>query len=145
MEIEFEVPGAPRGKGRPRFTRQGVTYTPKETTAYEKEVKAAFYKARSEYAARTGHELKLIQGQVALVIVAYFEIPKSCTKKARDRIMAEEDLPMKKPDVDNIAKIIGDALNGVAYRDDKQVIALFAAKVYDTDGRGPRVSVKIIS
>lgn len=134
--IEFTVPGDPRGKGRPRFTRQGTAYTPKETTAYEKKVRAAYYEARRETDAR-------LTGPVAVQITAYYEIPKSVTKKIREKIMAGEELPMKKPDVDNVAKIILDALNDNAYQDDKQVTELFARKRYDTDGKGPRVSVMI--
>lgn len=42
--------------------------------------------------------------------------------------------PQKKPDTDNIAKIVLDALNGLAYPDDKQVVELQVLKTYDLDG-----------
>lgn len=134
--IEFTIPGDPRGKGRPRFTRRGTAYTPKETTAYEKKVRACYYEARQETDAR-------LTGPVAVDITAYYGIPKTVTKKVREKIMAGEELPLKKPDIDNVAKIVQDALNESAYQDDRQVTELHARKRYDTDGKGARVEVRI--
>lgn len=51
-----------------------------------------------------------------------------------------EILPQKKPDIDNVVKIIMDALNGAAYKDDKQVVSVFASKFYDDD---PKVIVEV--
>jgi Holliday junction resolvase RusA-like endonuclease len=48
--------------------------------------------------------------------------------------------PIKKPDLDNIAKIIADSLNGVAYRDDSQIVESSVAKFYSDF---PRVEVEI--
>lgn len=48
--------------------------------------------------------------------------------------------PTKKPDIDNVIKVIADALNGVAYDDDKQIIDVSARKVYSET---PRVDVRI--
>lgn len=39
--------------------------------------------------------------------------------------------PTKKPDCDNIAKIICDALNGIAYYDDSQIVKIEVDKVYN--------------
>lgn len=41
---------------------------------------------------------------------------------------------MGKPDIDNIIKIVMDALNGYAYQDDTQVVQLDARKEYAADG-----------
>ena len=38
MKIEFTVPGIPVGKGRPRFKKDGNTYTPQKTQDYEDKV-----------------------------------------------------------------------------------------------------------
>lgn len=135
--VEFVVPGDPRGKQRPRLARGGATYTPRETVVYEKEVRAAYYRSLG----REGYE-RPHDGPVAVSITAYYGIPKSATKAQREKI-ARDDRPLKKPDVDNVEKIIMDALNGVAYEDDKQVTDALIRKRYAPEGEEPRVVVKV--
>jgi len=65
-----------------------------------------------------------------MYISARFPIPKSTTKRDRQLIMEGKLLPTKKPDGDNIAKVICDALNGVAYEDDTQIVKLVVSKIY---------------
>ncbi|MBR6337376.1 MAG: RusA family crossover junction endodeoxyribonuclease [Ruminococcus sp.] len=120
MTITFTVPGKPEGKQRPRGTKSGRHYTPKKTVEYEKKVKAC-------YVIQGG---KHFEGAVFVGVTAYVAIPKSTTKKQRALIEAGKKLPEKKPDVDNILKIVLDALNGVAYDDDKQVTSSFPRKRY---------------
>lgn len=62
------------------------------------------------------------------------------SKKKRAAMLAGEILPTKKPDYDNIEKIISDALNGVAFYDDAQIVSSGLIKVY---GEIPRVEVEI--
>lgn len=124
--IEFIVYGEPKGKGRPRFGN-GHTYTPKTTTDYEKSVLAAYM---DNY-----HTYKL-KGEIWVHIRAYMGIPKSTPKKRQSEMLGKG--VVKKPDVDNIAKIILDALNGVAYDDDKQITRLVVVKKYSSI---PRVEV----
>ena len=78
---------------------------------------------------------------VEMYITAHFPIPKSTTKKDRERIRNKELFPIKKPDSDNIAKVICDALNGVAYHDDTQVVKLEVRKAYTEDE--PKVIVAL--
>lgn len=125
----FFVEGTPRGKARPRFSR-GHTYTPKTTTDYEKLV-------ASQYHGKTYTDA------LRLDITAYFAIPKSYTKK-QIKAIREGVRPLKKPDIDNIAKIIMDALNGIAYEDDKQVVDLRLKKEYCKEGQPEGVSVAIM-
>lgn len=66
----------------------------------------------------------------------YFEIPKSTPKKNR-----AEAVHTKKPDLDNLVKFIKDCLNGEAWKDDSQVVSLFAQKIYERDGNGPRTEI----
>lgn len=128
--MKFTVPGEPRGKQRPRFSRRtGTTYTPSETVAYEKEVRAEFLRAGG----------RKTDGPVALNITAYYKIPTSATKAEREKMLAGQ-LPQKKPDIDNVLKIIMDGLNGAAYKDDKQVAAAAASKAYDDE---PHVEVEV--
>jgi len=72
------------------------------------------------------------------VIVAFYGIPKSERKWKQKLMRSGEIRPMKKPDSDNIAKVILDALNGIAFRDDSQVIDLHVTKHYSDD---PRVEI----
>ncbi len=119
MNVCFDVPGKPQGKGRPRFTRSGHTYTPDHTAEYEERVKLAYKQAG-------GGKLS---GFVSADILAVFTVPKSYTKAQRAAALNASFAP-KKPDCDNIAKIILDALNGLAYDDDAQVVKLRVEKRY---------------
>lgn len=123
--------GDPVGKARPRFTRGGHCYTPAATAQYERQLRAEWR------AANPGEPL---QGAVAVAIHAYYAIPESATVRNRERMMYGELAPLKKPDLDNIVKIVLDALNGVAFADDKQVISISAGKHYSAD---PRVEVYV--
>ena len=113
------VEGKLTGKGRPRFFR-GHAVTPAATRDYEKKVKI-------EYEKQGG---KLFETPVRVNITAFKKIPKSYSKKRRKAILDGIEQPVTKPDVDNICKIILDALNGVAYKDDTQVIRLAISKKY---------------
>ena len=73
-------------------------------------------------------------------ITACFGIPKSAAKKKRAMMIAGDIAPTKKPDFDNIQKIICDALNGVAYHDDSQIVKADIKKVYSTT---PHVEVNV--
>ena len=119
--IKFSIPGPPQGKGRPRFTKSGHTYTPAKTSEYEKLVQAEYI---SQCAGQSLH------GQpVRISIDVFFEIPKNTSKKRRLEMLMMER-PTKKPDADNVIKIITDALNGIAYDDDRQIVALMLEKFY---------------
>lgn len=129
MKFTFSIPGEPKGKGRPRFTRSGQTYTPKATRDYEKLV-AQTYKAEHGY--WYGREM------IAVRIVAYFGIPKSMSMKRRTDMIGTH--PTKRPDADNIVKAVLDGLNSVAYEDDCQVYSISITKLYGLD---PHVLVTI--
>lgn len=123
----FEILGEPRGKGRPRFVRAtGRTYTDDKTESYECLVRNAFREAKGKY---TVHPLKA-------TITAVYGLNKSdytpkgrLTQKGMAKISGTLK-PTKKPDCDNIAKIILDALNWLAYKDDSQVYELTVKKKY---------------
>lgn len=115
--IHFTVVGVPRGKGRPRFTRTGRTYTPKETVMYENLVATSFDGGK-------------LEGDLSAKIECYFPIPSSTSKKKREMMLTEEVYYNHKPDLDNLAKIILDSLNGIAFDDDRQVVRLEVAKFY---------------
>lgn len=136
MEIrKFVIYGDPVAKGRPRFSNHGGymrTYTPQKTVAYENLVKLS-------YQQQIGN-VDLIHGGIKAEITAYFPIPKSISKKQREIMLKENVYVLKKCDCDNIAKIILDSLNKIAYDDDKQVAELEVKKFYSSN---PRVEVEL--
>jgi Holliday junction resolvase RusA-like endonuclease len=97
-------------------------YTPKETVSYENLVK---YTYQAEVGKTFDKDIPL-----RVLIVALYEIPQSTSKKRANLMRTGEIRPTKKPDTDNIAKIICDSLNGIAYHDDAQVVDLKVVKYY---------------
>jgi hypothetical protein len=132
-DIIITIPGEPKGKGRPRFTKRGFTYTPRSTADYEKKVRFC-----TQESLPIGYELTDMALKVQ--ILAYFPIPKSFSKQKQRDAIACKLLPTVKPDSDNIAKIILDSLNGLAFLDDKQVTELYVYKAYDDN---PRVVIRL--
>ena len=128
METAFCIYGKPEGKARPRVTIHG-TYTPKKTKQYEQTVQVEYKRQSGVY-----FDNKPLQVE----ITANFPIPKSTPKNQRIEMLAGHIRPTKKPDCDNIAKAILDALNGQAYRDDAQISALYVRKWYDEKPRAKR-------
>lgn len=127
--IEFTIPGDPRGKARPRVVRlkngASMSYTPDKTVAYEELIRQRF---RQQWSST---ELPFPdKTPVCVMITACFGIPKSTSKKARTAMLSGQTYPTKKPDVDNVVKIVLDALNGFAWHDDAQVIDLHISKTY---------------
>lgn len=123
VKVEFTIKGEPRGKGRPRFTRTGRVYTPSETSQYEALVALGYRNSVRGYK---------FTSPVRVTIGAYHKPPKKSKKVVKD-MLDWHILPTKKPDVDNIAKIILDALNGVAWDDDTQVVDLLVYKRYEEE------------
>lgn len=128
--MQIIILGKPIGKQRPRMGRSSV-YTPKETASYETFVKWCFANAKDK---------KMHEGEIMAEIKAYYPIPKSTSIKKQKLMLEEKIRPTKKPDCDNVAKIILDSLNGLAYKDDSQVVSLVINKFYSNE---PRVEVYI--
>lgn len=124
-KISFKIDGEPKGKGRPRFGNSS-TYTPTETKDYETQV-GWCYKAVSR-----GFQFSE-NDAIRVEIIAHFGIPKSTSKVKREAMLQGKIRPLKKCDADNIAKIICDGLNGVAYPDDKQITSLSVEKMMKKD------------
>ena len=145
--VKLEILGEPMGKQRPRFsTYNGFvkTHTPKETTNYESKVVFDYKQQHQEMFFNHG-------SQISAHIIAYFQIPKSHYKyhkktntidldKAGEQMRDNLICPTKKPDCDNIAKICLDALNGIAYPDDSQIVELVVEKRYSEE---PRVIITL--
>lgn len=122
MERFIEIPGKPMAKGRPRVGKFG-TYTPRETVNYENLVKTVYWQ-------KYGNDEKFINEPVKIEIWAYFE-PTQAEKKSKNKMEKLIGNPyIKKPDADNITKIICDALNGIAYEDDNLLSTVMIYKLY---------------
>lgn len=124
MMYEFKVYGKIKGKARPRFARcgRGVrTYTPKDTVKYEDTIAEAFVNK---------YGIVLTDKPFKIEINAYFQPTKSTSKKLRDKMLAGEILPTKKPDCDNIMKAVLDALEDIVYYNDKQIVSVSLCKMY---------------
>ena len=133
MIYEFEMYGSIVGKARPRMnTRTGRAYTPTKTKLYEYALRQWFLREYPNF--------KPIENRVKVTIIAYFEIPKSTSKKKEAEMLANNISPTKKPDADNIIKIVLDGMNKFAFKDDTQVTKLEIEKKYDVN---PRIYVKI--
>jgi Holliday junction resolvase RusA-like endonuclease len=125
QSIAFTVPGQPQGKGRPRVGKVGAharLFTPAKTVAYEGLV------AHAAQVAMAGHDMLL--GAVEVTMFIACQVPDSWSGK-KQRLALEGGLfPTTKPDTDNTVKAIFDGCNGVAWKDDVQVVDLSLRKRY---------------
>lgn len=123
MIYEFEVPGKITGKGRPRVnTQTAIAYTPTKTKEYEELVK--------QYFILKYRRINPLEGRIKIQIKAYMGITKNTSKKQKEEMLKDIISPTKKPDIDNIAKIILDSLNKLAFKDDNQITKLEIEKLY---------------
>ncbi|MGN0715064.1 MAG: RusA family crossover junction endodeoxyribonuclease [Anaerovoracaceae bacterium] len=128
--VSFTVPGKPKGKTRPRFAKGGKnTYTDRGTKEYEKKVADAFLEAGGS-----------MGNFAAMRIKAYYLIPQRTRKDILEGMRQERIRPAKKPDLDNVLKIVMDALTGVAIADDNQIVQVYIEKVY---GEEPRLEITL--
>ncbi len=123
--IRIVIPGAAQAKGRPRLAviaGHARAFTPAKTRSKEGVVAVLAMEVMGGRPPLTG--------PVAMEVCATLVPAASWPKKRRTAALAGEVRPTKKPDLDNALKLIWDALNGVVYADDAQVVAVSARKVY---------------
>ena len=133
--IRFTVPGKPVGKGRPRAAKRGQhiqLYTPKTTATYESTIALA---ASQAMAGRP-----LIDGPAEVLMTMVLAVPASWSKRKQADALAGQLMPTTKPDMDNVVKAIFDAVNGIVWTDDVQVVGLRVRKTY---GATPGVHVTV--
>lgn len=130
--IHITIPGAPVGKERPRFTRDGRVFTPQKTRSWES--------CAGTYAQIAMVGKRMIQGPVAVDVLAVLAIPKSWSKMKQLRARQGFLLPTGRGDWDNYGKAACDALNGIVYYDDGQIVDGRARKIYGAD---PRVEITV--
>ncbi|HHN8246670.1 TPA: RusA family crossover junction endodeoxyribonuclease [Clostridioides difficile] len=129
MRVNFTIDGEPVGKERPRFNLATKrTYTPNKTKSYEELIKW-LYQSKVKY---------YFEGYIKMTIRCYYSIAKSNSKKVKEQKRNNVLRPSKKPDIDNVVKIIADSLNEIAYKDDTQIVEVVASKYFSDE---PRVEV----
>lgn len=124
MEKKLSMAIIPQPKERPRVTMiagHPRIYTPQATREYESKIARSWTKENGEMP---------FTGPVAVKITLGMKIPKSASKAKIQKMLSREIRPTVKPDVDNCAKSILDALNGLAYADDNQIVSLTVRKYY---------------
>lgn len=126
--IDFHIPGTPQGKGRARAfkMRNGAIghYTPDKTRTYEGMI-------RTQALAAMGNAPP-VESPIALSLTIVMPIPNSWPAWKRALAEAGQLVPTTKPDADNVEKAVKDALNGVVYRDDAQVVSADKNKFYES-------------
>ena len=128
--VSFAVIGEPFGKKRPRaniICGHAHMHNDPENERYELKVLNGFINA---YGKRI-EPMFVKDTQLIATIEAHYSMPKAFSKKKREMARLRQLRPTKKPDCDNIAKSVLDALNGVVYYDDSQVVELVVKKFYD--------------
>ena len=128
--ITLDIPGSPQGKARPIVTRHGA-FTPAKTVNYETIVKWLY---------KDNYGDLMLEGPLTARLEITYSIPKSTSNKKMNAMLEGLILPTKKPDIDNIEKIIFDSLNGICYHDDSQIVEVYCIKKY---GPIPKVIVTI--
>lgn len=137
--IRFTVDMKPEGKARARGGKFGF-YTPAKTVKAEKQIKQACIVAMARHRLQTKRKAFKEKESLGVQIYACYPIPKSTPKKKIKMMLTDDLMPVTKPDLDNVAKLILDSLNGVAYHDDSQIVALLITKHYTTS---PSITVTI--
>lgn len=127
---EFFIEGKPEPQGRGRAStfnagnRKITVRDPIKSRNWKRDVAVLAKNMR----------VRLMEGPLRVVMTFYLSRPKSLPKR--------DVWHVKKPDVDNLSKAVGDALNGIAYNDDSQIVRLTAHKQYATDKVGVHVSIE---
>ena len=125
MQIEFIIEGKVKPKQSFRYTRQGFKYTPRDVKQYARDIQYSFYAKYPKWLPSM-----FLEKPLRAEIEVYKQMPKSFSKTKKQRAIAGEIRPLIKPDVDNCTKNIFDALNGIVYPDDKQIVELSVKKFY---------------
>lgn len=131
--VSFHVPGAVVGKGRARIGKVGAharMFTPEKTVNYESFVAFNAQVAMQQCADGDLKKRDLFDGPLQANLLIGVQIPASFSKKKRAQALAGEIYPTTKPDIDNCIKSVFDAMNGVVYADDKQIVTTVCKKRY---------------
>lgn len=127
MKVSFTIPMKPTGKARPRLGGRGAVYTPAKTKAYENFIKGCYWEQCDGYNFKDAH--------ISLNVTAYVPVLSSFRKAEKEAALRGEIKPTGKPDADNILKAILDALNELAYDDDRYIYKVTIERIYSDNPR----------
>jgi Holliday junction resolvase RusA-like endonuclease len=136
-KISFVVHGDPVPKARARVVQNKKTgrmyaFTPKKTLEYEELIRGV---------ASSFRPVELMEGPIVLGLRVYRRIPKSFSKKKSLAAEAGQIRPDTRPDMDNYLKAVKDALQGVIWKNDSQIVE------YDNMGKyysfDPRAEIEV--
>lgn len=119
MLCRLTIPLRPKPKERPQHGRFSKGYTPKSTREYEEAVKHYYERDCG---------LPPTDKPVMVTFMFNFAVPKSCSKREQAKKLLGTCPYSNRPDLDNIEKAVMDALNGMAFKDDCQVVAKISLK-----------------
>ena len=126
--LKFKIMGPVKAKQSVKFAQICdfmKKYTPADVKNYANWVKLSFYKEHPNFLP------SMLDGfYITIKIFVYMKVPESFSNKKRDLALNGYLRPDKKPDWDNISKNICDALNGIAYYDDKAIVDGEVHKLY---------------
>lgn len=128
--VEIFIPIVPKAQKRDRITTIGGharSYKSKEQRTEEDNLRSLIYRELPT------HVLWPIKTAIRLFVGVGLPIPASTTKSARKRILEGEEMHVKKPDVDNLAKHVKDVGSGVIWQDDRQIWELRVKKYYSEE------------
>lgn len=134
--ITFAVLGPPQGKARARVVnRHGKSnaFTPRRTEDYEATIAGQAQQAMAGCLP--------LDGPILITLAAEYPIPTTWAKWKQDAAIGGDLLPTVKPDLDNVVKAVKDALSGVCWRDDTQVVSAQTSKRY---GVQPKLVVGVV-
>ena len=126
----FEVSGIPVPQKQTRFTRSGIAYNPSSGDIQ-----------KVQWQVRPNAPTEPLTGPVEMHITFYLPMPQSASRRVKIQMLNEIILPTKKPDFDNLAYLVTNALKGIVYKDDAQITDCTIRKRYSDK---PRTVIKII-
>lgn len=141
--VELTILGEPMGKQRPRYSQYGGfvrTYTPQKTINYESLIVHEFNEKYGKLMFEKDIPIKAS-------VISYFGLKKSdfgkkgLNKSGREKM--EKGFATTHIDIDNVLKIVFDALNSICYVDDKQICQVESTKLYTLET--PRVEIVLES
>ena len=127
VPITITIPGQPVAMGRPRLSRRGV-YLPAKTKLALKHFRDYLF------------NIPNIPGMIKMEVVFVMQRPKymKAKKYSKQRIFHD-----KRPDLDNLLKLVADGLQPKVLIDDAKIVMINASKVYAAEDEAPKTIIQL--